>query len=66
MTRSPYLKPNRLSDVIAAIQVMGSNPRAETHINKWIERFEENPEAEEAQRWEAVFREHPEFFKVYT
>ena len=60
-----YLKPNRLGDVIAALQVMGSNERAEAPIESWARRFDDQPDDAAVGRWRAVFREHPEFFKIY-
>jgi hypothetical protein len=58
---SPYRESWRLQDVIAAIQVMGSS----AWVNKSIRDWEESlgiPRS--AETWEAVLREHPEFFTV--
>jgi hypothetical protein len=68
MNSSPYLKPGRLGEVIAAIQVMGSHRRAEDTILGWTRRFEASSadEKQHEAKWEEVFREHSEFFKVYA
>ena len=34
-----YLKPDRLGDVIAGLQVMDSNERAEDTIEGWTRKF---------------------------
>jgi hypothetical protein len=61
-----YLKPDRLGDVIAALQVMGSNERAEDSIEGWTRKFDDPTERNSIQHWRTIFKGHPEFFKVYT
>src|SRR4051812_1005792 len=65
MAQSPYLKPGRLADVIAALQVMAAAKRPERLIADWAQTFDGHIDEEGARKWEDVFREHPEFFKVY-
>jgi hypothetical protein len=60
--RNPYLKPSRLGDVIAAITALGSHAVFRLEAGGWADRISGSPES--AQHWEAVFREHPEFFRV--
>lgn len=59
---SPYLScPSRLSDVLAAIQVMGSYLWATREDSKWQEKLG-SPLS--AISWTTVFLEHPEFFRI--
>ncbi|MEK6301444.1 MAG: hypothetical protein AABO41_12035 [Acidobacteriota bacterium] len=58
---SPYRKAWRLQDVIAAIQVMGSSAWVNKRIRDWEESLGIPRSAE---TWEAVLRDHPEFFTV--
>jgi hypothetical protein len=58
---SPYQKPWRLQDVIAAIQVMGSSAWVTKRVEDWTESLGIPRSAE---TWEEVLREHPEFFSV--
>src|SRR5437867_10880401 len=57
---SPYLIPNRLPDVLAAIQVMGSHLWDSREMKHWMENLGEKPQS--ADLWESVFAAHPEFF----
>jgi hypothetical protein len=59
----PYLKPGRLPDVIAALQIMAAGMRPENWIESWANELSRNKA--EAPRWAAMFKEHPEFFLVY-
>ena len=64
-TKSPYTKnPQRLADVIAAIQAMGIY---EFHMCSFA-RWARNISGDEAQatHWRTVFEEHPEFFRLDT
>ena len=62
ISNSPYLRyPQRLSDIIAAIQVMGANPWHNSTNELWKERLGEPASAKE---WADVFRDHPEFFRI--
>ena len=60
---SPYLMdPSRLTDVVAAIQAMGIYKFYKLPFAGWADRISANPA--EADKWEAVFVEHPEFFRL--
>lgn len=59
--RSPYLKDWRLADVIAAITVMSTYPYSSLRASAWVERLDQ---PHSAASWLAVFRDHPEFFRV--
>src|SRR5262249_431154 len=63
--RSAYLKQGRLSDVIAALQIMGAGERPEKTIMSWAKELSYDDSDTEVDRWTAVFKEHPEFFLVY-
>ena len=62
---SPYLEnPGRLNNIIAAIQVMGTFPFYKLDIDKWANRIQgENASSD---YWKAIFKEHPEFFRIDT
>ncbi|MED5238748.1 MAG: hypothetical protein VX379_04140 [Pseudomonadota bacterium] len=58
---SPYIaNPNRLADLIAAIQVLGTYRFASRSLDKWEKRLGRTPVS--APNWETVFKQHPEFF----
>ena len=60
---SPYLNGhNRLGDVIAAIQVMGTYKFYKLSFDRWADRISGNSANEEY--WKKVFIEHPEFFRL--
>ncbi|MGF6858470.1 hypothetical protein [Paraburkholderia sp. CI3] len=60
---SPYLSdPNRLADVIAAIQVMATYGYYKLSFAEWADRI--SADLEQAERWRKVFLEHPEFFRL--
>lgn len=60
---SPYIKkPNRLSDVIAAIQAMSIYKYYKLDFSHWAERI--SGDANQAEYWQKVFEEHPEFFRL--
>jgi hypothetical protein len=61
MSAHPYLKPNRLQDIIAAIQVMSLYERSSLQSEVWADRI--SGEKAKANYWEGVFSEHPEFFR---
>lgn len=62
MAESPYLtNENRLADVIAAIQVMGSYKFYKLDFLGWADRI---AGTKDAKKWETVFKEHPEFFRL--
>ncbi|WP_341220687.1 N-carbamoyl-L-amino acid amidohydrolase [Polaribacter atrinae] len=63
MKTSPYLKyENRLADVIAAIQVMGIYRYYKLDFTGWADRI--SGDEKETNKWEKVFKEHPEFFRI--
>ncbi len=63
-TKNPYTtRSRRLQDVIAAIQYMATYETAVAKAETWAERFGQNPVSVDF--WEMVFRDHPEFFRVY-
>ena len=60
---SPYLKePQRLEDVIAAIQAMGTYKFYKLSFERWSRRISGTKGAED--HWKRVIEEHPEFFRV--
>lgn len=61
MTEVPYLKPNRLADVIAAIQFMSLNVRSSQPCEKWADYI--SGDKGKADHWREVFDDHPEFFR---
>jgi hypothetical protein len=62
MLDSPYLKPCRLGDVIAAIQVLAYYKFYRLEIAEWAERI--TGDGANAGALEEVFRDHPEFFQI--
>lgn len=60
---SPYLdNPNRLSDVIAAIQAMGTYKFYKLSFERWADRI--SGDGSEGEYWKRVFQDHPEFFRL--
>lgn len=60
---SPYLKDDqRLGDVIAAIQVLGTHKFYKQDFAKWSQRI--SGDTRQADHWRKVFEEHPEFFRL--
>ena len=59
--KSQYLKPNRLADVLAAIQTMALHERYRRSAEDWADLISGNKEV--AKHWEEVFDDHPEFFR---
>lgn len=61
--KSPYLtNDNRLGDVIAAIQVMGTYKFYKMDFASWADRI--TGETSKADYWKKIFEEHPEFFRL--
>ena len=61
--RSPYItRTNRLADVIAAIQVMGTYKVYKLTFEDWADRI--SGDRNQALHWRNVFEEHPEFFRL--
>jgi hypothetical protein len=61
---TPYLKPNRLNDVVAALQMMGLNNRYRLPPEEWAERI--SGDRLKADYWSGIFGDHPEFFRKAT
>jgi hypothetical protein len=62
-TMSAYLnEPNRLGDVIAAIQAMGTYKFYKLDFEGWADRM--SADKSRAGHWQRVFEEHPEFFRL--
>lgn len=60
---SPYLRdPNRLGDVIAAIQAMATYKFYKLPFAGWADRM--SADETQAEKWRTVFLEHPEFFRL--
>jgi hypothetical protein len=78
MANSHYLEKDRLANVIAAIQTLGVADRPTATLNRWVAELEASEELSseqldqspikfaERKKWQAVFEQHPEFFKSYT
>lgn len=63
MKQSPYLESaDRLGDVIAAIQVMGTYKFYKLTFASWSDRIHGHEGA--ADHWKKVFEQHPEFFRL--
>jgi len=61
----PYLDdPQRLGDVIAAIQAMGTYKFYKQTFEGWAARIA--ADTSKADHWKKVFEEHPEFFRLDT
>ncbi len=60
--KNPYLKAGRLADVIAAITALGNYPYYKLSFDKWAEKIVNDPG--QAGKWQLVFAEHPEFFRI--
>lgn len=60
---SPYLKdPNRLGDVVAAIQAMATYKFYKMEHASWADRIA--ADRAQAEKWKKIFIEHPEFFRL--
>ena len=63
--QSPYLaNADRLADVIAAIQAMGTYKFYKLDFTKWADRI--SADESKSTYWQRVFTEHPEFFRLDT
>ena len=61
--KNPYTENSkRLSDVIAAIQVMATYKFYKLNFSDWSDRIEGRPE--NGDYWQNVFQQHPEFFRL--
>jgi hypothetical protein len=61
MSELPYLKPNRLADVIAAIQFMAMNERSSLSCQQWA-RAISGDESRDAY-WRTIYEDHSELFR---
>ena len=59
---NPYLKENRLGDVIAAITTLGLYKFYKISFVGWADRI--TGSKEDVDRWRSVFEDHPEFFRI--
>lgn len=60
---SPYIAThNRLADVIAAIQAMGTYKFYKLDFHEWADRI--SGDKSQAGQWKTVFEQHPEFFRL--
>lgn len=60
---NPYTtNPNRLADVIAAIQVMSVYKFYKLNFSAWAYRIQANKN--NGDYWKNIFEEHPEFFRL--
>lgn len=57
----PYLLPNRLQDVLAALQFMACHPDYDLTLDEFRKRIAFEPRS--AKSWGGVFPDHPEFFR---
>jgi hypothetical protein len=63
--KSPYLHdPQRLADVIAAVQAMGTYKFYKMTFGGWADRI--TADESKADYWKNIFEEHPEFFRLDT
>jgi hypothetical protein len=59
--KSPYLKDNRLPDIVGALQVMGIYPWGGRKGEDWAKSLGKPLSATE---WPSLFAQHPEFFRI--
>ncbi len=60
---SPYLEhPQRLADIMAAIQVMGTHLWDTRPVEHWKTVLGEKPLSVKPEKWDLLFYRHPEFF----
>jgi hypothetical protein len=67
MRESPYLKADRLADVLAALQFLGQHDDYKLSVADWNKYMATTPRSAgegSASSWETIFREHPEFFRT--
>lgn len=61
--QSPYLAhADRLTDVVAMLQIMGTYKFASREVDNWSESIGRGPLS--AKSWREVFEQHPEFFRI--
>lgn len=59
---NPYLKQSRLAEVIAAITALANYRYYKLTFKAAAEKIANRPE--HAEKWKAIFHEHPEFFRI--
>jgi hypothetical protein len=58
---SPYLeKPTRLADIVAAIQILGTDRYEKRRLEAWAKYLGDQPTSDRS--WKHLFEKHPEFF----
>ena len=62
MTENPYLKDDRLADVISAITALGTYKFYKMDFAGWSDRI--SGSVANAKHWKTVFAEHREFFRI--
>ena len=62
MSDSPYLKPGRLADVVAALQALSTYKFYKLTFEDWADRL--SADKSQTDRWKQVFLEHSEFFRL--
>src|SRR5215212_938906 len=63
MSKSPYLNdPNRLADVISAIQVTSTYKFYKLTFDAWADRI--SADSSRGEYWKKIFEQHPEFFRL--
>lgn len=63
INENPYTEnTNRLADVIAAIQVMGTYKFYKLDFSGWADRIA--GDETKGSYWKNIFEEHPEFFRL--
>lgn len=63
LNKSPYVaNPDRLADVIAAIQAMGIYEFHMCDFERWAQNI--SGDRTKATYWKQIFEEHPEFFRL--
>ena len=60
-SKSVYLLEYRLSDIMAAIQVLGASNWQSLKQEHWLEQLG-RPQSSSTKSWNEVFQQHPEFF----
>ena len=64
MLKSPYLKDNRLADVLAALQVMALSSEYRMSCKGWA--YKISGDEGRSDYWRTIFDEHQEFFRRST
>lgn len=62
MATNPYLREDRLADVISAITALGTYKFYKMDFAGWADRISGSSDG--AARWKMIFQSHPEFFRI--